>query len=568
VSTAQLTPSLRNLPLSILRKRYDQMTPEERKLAGFVRPATQEEFDQSQQSGGAPADFSGMVLSNPDNVQISDDTDSGIPNLRLPNGVQAITGAYQGQPQMDASNPASAQVLPAQMQTIGAKNAPDTLPADFQKWDAAPDSLPADFKFEEKKPETPKEEPGWLDKDIPLTDHWNATLQGLQNIARGGKQAVQAAYEMGKLPTNKEEWTAFAAAGPPGLAAYRSTKGLMDTAKGASQVPAAIHDINQSSDPLGTYGQVASKTAGEGAGQALTALATEGAARVTPKIPAAIENATKPALRTTGKALKFASEAVDPDLLGLASPRAAHAARLAQKAGGVASKLGAEEAVGIERDATLNKQNIPEFAGEEVETPSIRERDATRQNAPYAGEEEPIANAAAQRAKATSETPVTARKPPGKVTIETKPKSGPQTPSPSSEAYRKAPVPEGTVVPEANQDMTSLLQKSLDNLKVKKGGVMATAEPEMLTKRWGVTEESLKAGREQTRGMGEMETEAELKRMEARYRKGDPVEPVMETRDANNNIVSVDGRGRAIAAMRAGVKRIPIIVRRIGVSAP
>lgn len=135
--------------------------------------------------------------------------------------------------------------------------------------------------------------------------------------------------------------------------------------------------------------------------------------------------------------------------------------------------------------------------------------------------------------------------------------------------------------PEVLQD---LLNKSLKTLKTPvsggsqaadlgavkpvPGGVMTTADPEMLSNRWGVTKETLARGREQTRGWTGEQTETELNKMADLYRKGHPVEPVIETRDAGNNIVQVDGRGRVLAAQRAGVKRIPVIVRRLGASAP
>jgi hypothetical protein len=117
------------------------------------------------------------------------------------------------------------------------------------------------------------------------------------------------------------------------------------------------------------------------------------------------------------------------------------------------------------------------------------------------------------------------------------------------------------------EDLTSLLQQSVDQVKVGKGGVMTSAEPGALAKRWGVDPESLSSGREQTRGMTPEQTEAYIEKLADSYRKGRPVEPVMETRDAQNNIVDVDGRARAIAAQRAGIKRIPIMIRRIGAAA-
>lgn len=650
MSTQQLIPSLRGLPLSILKKKYDDMTPEERKLAGFVRHATQQEFEDSQQgqNGGAPPDFGGRVLANPDNIQVSDDTDSGIPALRLPNGVSAETQNFSGQPQMDTSNPDPAQVIPPQMQTIGAnfsqQAAPDTLPADFQKWDAAPDTLPADFEhFDTPKTEnTTEEEPGILDREIPLTSHWNATLQGLQNIARGGKQAIEGAYEMGKLPSTKEEWAAFAAGGPTGLLMYRTNKGAVSTGKQAVQVPAAIKDINESPDPTGTYMKVAGRTAGEAGGQALVALGAEGAGKIAPKVAEAATSAkasVKPTLRVTGETLKTVGKSLDPDVVGLVSPRTAHALRLANKVGKVASKLGKETPV-VEAPAnalaervlppelTTKTRSLPgQISAERIYGPKpkpaqpIPSRPGLQLKGEIAEEVKP-ANALAERVKPepakspySDDAPDMQRKaePPTKEDIqETRdiqesvrnaasmeqlqrlragrreyqaPTKGELTEAADKylgKTRAEAPVkltktpgvnysePAGyKVTPEnAQADLTPALKASLENLQVKRGGVMASADPKVLTERWGVTEQSLKAGREQTRSMKPQETEAEIQRLTEAYKKGKPVEPVMETRDANNNIIDVDGRGRAIAAQRAGITRIPVIVRRLGVSAP
>ncbi len=94
-------------------------------------------------------------------------------------------------------------------------------------------------------------------------------------------------------------------------------------------------------------------------------------------------------------------------------------------------------------------------------------------------------------------------------------------------------------------------------------GVMTTASPKDLLGRWGVDEDSFAQGREQTRGMKPDESAAAVADMTKRFKNGQAVDPVMETRDADNNIVDVDGRGRALAAHKAGVERIPIIVRRL-----
>lgn len=134
------------------------------------------------------------------------------------------------------------------------------------------------------------------------------------------------------------------------------------------------------------------------------------------------------------------------------------------------------------------------------------------------------------------------------------------------EKAAKTPAKEVTAKPTpaaATDDLTAQLHRSLDQVKAGKGGVLASATPADLLDRWGVDPESFTEGRSQTRGMSPQESAADLKKMTARYKKGEPVEPVMETRDKNNNIIEVDGRGRALAAHRAGIERIPVIVRRL-----
>ena len=119
--------------------------------------------------------------------------------------------------------------------------------------------------------------PGFLDKQIPLNSYANATLSGVQSIGQGVRSAVQGAAAQFAPPETAGE--KVAAMMPGILPAYRIARGFIQSAGQATQVPSAIHDINQSADPLGTYANVAQQTAGQGAGQALTALATEGMAR-------------------------------------------------------------------------------------------------------------------------------------------------------------------------------------------------------------------------------------------------------------------------------------------------
>jgi hypothetical protein len=118
------------------------------------------------------------------------------------------------------------------------------------------------------------------------------------------------------------------------------------------------------------------------------------------------------------------------------------------------------------------------------------------------------------------------------------------------------------------QDLTSLLKQSVDQVKAQPGGVFTSASPADLAKRWGVDENSIADTDANVRGMNSQQSQAYIDKLAKAYKQGRPVEPVMETRDADNNVISVDGRHRALAAQKAGIDRIPIIVRRIGAAAP
>jgi hypothetical protein len=134
---------------------------------------------------------------------------------------------------------------------------------------------PVDENISAWKPveENPKEQPGFLDKEIPLTSYGNATLSGVQSIGRGIRGAAKAVGET------------FNPVRQPGENLLTQTpiarigRGIASLGKQATQVPAAINDINQSPDPFGAYAKVAQETAGQGVGQAGVALATEGLAR-------------------------------------------------------------------------------------------------------------------------------------------------------------------------------------------------------------------------------------------------------------------------------------------------
>jgi hypothetical protein len=147
------------------------------------------------------------------------------------------------------------------------------------------------------QPATPAEKPGILDtisnkletvSNQPLTSHVAATEAGLANVGQGVVQGIQGVASLLKGPQDEHEKAIHSTGGVGGLTAYRLGKSLIDSAKGAAQVPAAIHDINQSPDPTGTYLSVAGKTAGQAGGQAALAVATEGAAKAAPKVAGAV----------------------------------------------------------------------------------------------------------------------------------------------------------------------------------------------------------------------------------------------------------------------------------------
>lgn len=151
----------------------------------------------------------------------------------------------------------------------------------------------------------------------------------------------------------------------------------------------------------------------------------------------------------------------------------------------------------------------------------------------------------------------------------------PEDLAPGEEEQPEAKPQAKSAAASGDQDLTSILQKSLKEAIGKKppqgaalpepgpGGVMTTADPGMLTRRWGTSEKAIADTDAQIRGKSSEESQAYINQLADAYKKGRPVEPVMETRDADNNITSVDGRHRALAAQKAGIQRIPILIRRL-----
>lgn len=127
--------------------------------------------------------------------------------------------------------------------------------------------------------------------DLPLTSYGAATRQGLNTVVQRTIDVVKGAIQSSNpKPADEAEAEALKTAGIGGMYVYRMIAGLGHPLMDANKVAAAIHDINQSKDPVGTYLKVLQEIAGTGAGQALTAIATEGVVR---GVPAAVKGVVK-----------------------------------------------------------------------------------------------------------------------------------------------------------------------------------------------------------------------------------------------------------------------------------
>jgi len=153
--------------------------------------------------------------------------------------------------------------------------------------------------------------------DLPLTSYGAATRAGFNSVANETLKAVKGAAQfLHPKPQNDGEVEAFKVAGLGGMLAHRLISSLGELGAPAlhpHELAAAIHDINQSADPMGTYLKVLQKTAATGAGQALTAVAGEGVAKGA--APAA--RAAKGAPSATADAVSGAAERVGAEVKGI-----------------------------------------------------------------------------------------------------------------------------------------------------------------------------------------------------------------------------------------------------------
>jgi len=117
----QLPPEKRSRPLT--DQEFAALTPEELAAAGLA-----------ERSEGAPANFGGRVLPNPDHIQPHLDTDPIAPVTRLPVGVSFHKQNFTGTPPMDLSNPSATDAIPAAGRTIAAQMTP---PPQAMPWEEA-----------------------------------------------------------------------------------------------------------------------------------------------------------------------------------------------------------------------------------------------------------------------------------------------------------------------------------------------------------------------------------------------------------------------------------------------
>lgn len=127
--------------------------------------------------------------------------------------------------------------------------------------------------------------------DQPLLSYGAATRGAIGGLVDDTLDTIKGAVKsFDPRPQSAAEQNAQAF-GPGAMYVYRMLNALSPVARAAihpSEIAAAIHEINQSPDPTGAYLKVAQRTASQGAAQALTALATEGAIKAAPAVAEAV----------------------------------------------------------------------------------------------------------------------------------------------------------------------------------------------------------------------------------------------------------------------------------------
>lgn len=624
----QLPPDKRSRPLTDAE--YARLSPEQLAAAGLAEP-----------SEGAPANFSGVVLPNPEHIQPRLDTDP-IPATRLPHGVTFEKGNYTGGAKIDVSNPLPSDVIPAAGQTIAANMSGTPQHGPWEKYattkttEAPAAAAPSGpwTKYAAPKAAAPAAKPApktappdKFAQDLATTEAWAEGHPIAGPIARGLVSAGQAAanaitktpgqvYHAIADPTKIEEAgltpeqrLAYRMGGKQAIEAGEDYASGKVTPKGAASVlPEALGTGVGTVAGGAVYGK-GGEIAGDVIAPAVKAIAENPKAIATAPIRLAARSAETALNQKLVPLKKIANLGTPADV----------ADTLEVKVPGRDLGLKIPKAKGAIEELDATAENKP-FAGEKAPKPA-KILDATGENKPFAGgideaapAPEPVNPALISPARTLpgqiSPEVISPARIPGAAPIPARsglmlsgevapatagpiPGSAGSMASSITEAPRPAisfppeqiiprmqriarsiesePAPKAEAADEG--DLTDQLKESLRQVNAAKGRTAAAPEavpenvsamrsPAELTKRWGVDEKSLASGREQTRGMNAGETEESIAKLAERYKKGEKVDPVVEYRDADNNITEVDGRARAIAAQRAGVERIPVIVRR------
>lgn len=166
-------------------------------------------------------------------------------------------------------------------------NAPSTPQPPQQKTNGSADpfaSIAAQLNTNAAPPQSGDNWSNW-NPDQTLSSYGAATRSAVGGLVNDTLSAVKGAASLiNPTAQNDAEKEAFKVAGVGGVLAHRLYAGISPSLVSPTEIASAIHDINQSKDPVGTYLKAAQKTASQGAGQALTALATEGAVKAIPAV--------------------------------------------------------------------------------------------------------------------------------------------------------------------------------------------------------------------------------------------------------------------------------------------
>lgn len=284
-------------PRPLTNDEYAKLTPQQRVALGL-----------DEDEGGAPADFSGTVLPNPNHLRLYADTESGIDPTRLSDGASFHRDLATGDMPRDVSNPPAAQLLPSEMQTVGAKMS--AVPIDYDALAQKHGAVAAAVDYDALAAKhgatgsSSQAQPSVWDVLTQPTDKTDAeamsykgaagvagaTIKGLDDVARGTESAISGAWDTIRHPID-------------------AAKGIAALPSQAAQVPSAIHDINAGPAPAERYlDEVAQPTVSQGAGQALTALGAAGIA----KVPGAVGQIADriPSAERAGEAFQAVSKVV------------------------------------------------------------------------------------------------------------------------------------------------------------------------------------------------------------------------------------------------------------------